>query len=97
MVVCVEREDLLGLRAALVLDDGLKQLLLALEVDVERALGDAGLARDRVHAGGVEALRQEQRARALDDLAPLGVFLADGRDERAWSWGCGHCLPFGWG
>ena len=59
VVVCVEREDLLCLRAALVLDDGLKQLLLALEIDVERALRHAGLARDRVHAGGVEALGQE--------------------------------------
>ena len=78
VVVCVEREDLLGLRAALLLDDGLEQLLLALEIDVERALGDAGLARDLAHAGGIEALGQEHRPRALDDLAPLGAVLADG-------------------
>ena len=56
---------------ALLLDDGLEQLLLALEVDVERALGDAGLAGDVAHAGGIEALRQEHAARAVDDLAPL--------------------------
>src|SRR5205814_1361515 len=63
--------------------DRLEQLFLALEVDVERALRDAGLAGDVAHAGGVEPLRQEHRARALDDLAALeGVGRDRGRAER---------------
>ena len=37
------------------------KLLLVLEIDVERALGDAGGAGDVVHAGRVEALGQEHR------------------------------------
>ena len=77
VVGAVEREDLLGLRAAHCSSTmASNSSLLALEIDVERALGDAGLAGDVVHAGGVEALGQEQRPRALDDLAPLGAVLA---------------------
>ncbi len=55
--VSIESEDLLGLVAALGFDDRLEQLLLASEVDVQCALGDPGFARDRTHAGSVEALR----------------------------------------
>ena len=52
------------------------KVFLAVEVDVERALRDAGDPRDLVHAGGVEAVRQEHLARAIEDLTPLGAVLA---------------------
>ena len=47
---------------------------LLVEVDVERALGDAGAPRDLAHAGRVEALVEEHLACALHDLAALGAF-----------------------
>ena len=59
VIARVERKHLLGLRLAFLLDDCLEQRFLAVEIDVERALGDAGLPRDLAHACAVEALPQE--------------------------------------
>ena len=44
----------LGLVDALLADQRFEQRLLGVEIGVERSLGDAGRARDVVHAGGVE-------------------------------------------
>ena len=55
---------------------------LVLEIHIERALGDAGGAGNVVHAGGVEALGEEHRAGAVDDLTPLGAVIIGRR-------GCG--------
>jgi len=46
-----------------------------LEIDIEGALGDAGRAGDVVHAGGIEAMREEYRARPFDDLTPFCAFV----------------------
>ena len=75
MVVGVEIENAFGLRVAFLLDDGLEQIFLVLEIDIERALGDAGRAGNVVHARGIEALGQKHGARAVDDLTPLGAFI----------------------
>ena len=75
MIAVIEVERALGVDQALFVDDRLEQLLLVLEIDVERALGDAGRAGDVAHAGGVEASGQEDRPRALDDLAPFGAVI----------------------
>ena len=62
------------------LDDGLEQPVLVGEIDVERALGDAGGAGDLAHAGAVEAQIHEDLAGAVEDLPALGaVFVADER------------------
>ncbi len=55
----------------LLLDDGLEQPVLVGEIDVERALGDAGGAGDLAHAGAVEAEVHEDLAGAVEDLAAL--------------------------
>ena len=73
MVIGVEVKRALGVDQALLVDDRLEQLLFVLEIDVERALRDACGACDVAHAGGVKAVLQEDRPRALDDLTPLGV------------------------
>ena len=43
------------------------QVVLALEVVIQRALGEAGLGRDLVDADAADAFIVEQRARRLDD------------------------------
>ena len=54
------------------------QVVLALEVIIQRALGEAGLGRDLVDADAADAFIVEQRARRLDDtlagrLGGLGI------------------------
>ena len=50
----------------------LEEVLLAAEVEVERALGDAGPRRDIVEARGRETLRREHVERGVEDrLAPV--------------------------
>src|SRR5262249_47356489 len=83
MIVVIELENLLGMRAALLADDRLKQLLLALEIDIERALRHARCAGDLSHTGRIETLRQEHTARALDDLTPLGAVIGRQRGRRS--------------
>ena len=61
-------------------DDRLEQLVLGVEIGVERALGDAGGARDVVHARAVEAGAQENLARAVHDLAPFGAAVVSAAD-----------------
>ena len=72
-IVAIEVEHAFGLVRASCLHDGAEQLILVLEIDVERALGDAGRLGDIAHAGGIEAARHEHRAGALDDLPPFGA------------------------
>jgi hypothetical protein len=77
----IEIEDSLALLELLLLDDRLEQRALVGEIDVERALGDAGGTRDLAHAGAVEAQIQEDFSRTVENLAALGaVFLADRRE-----------------
>ncbi len=73
MILGVEIEHAFGVDQALLVNDGLEQLLLVVEIDVERALRHAGGAGDVAHAGGVEASRQEDGAGALDNLPALGA------------------------
>ena len=83
MIFRIEIENPFRLRVAFLLDDRFEQFLFVLEIDVERALGDAGGAGDIVHAGGVEALGEEHVSGAVDDLTPLGAFFVGRR-------GCGR-------
>jgi hypothetical protein len=50
--------------------------LLGREIDVERAFGDAGDARDLVHAGRVETIGEKHPPRAVENLARLLVAAA---------------------
>ena len=59
------------------LDDGFEQPVLVGEIDVERALGDAGGAGDLAHAGAVKAEIHENLAGAVENLPALrAVFVA---------------------
>lgn len=60
----------------MIVDERCEQPLLVFEVDVKRALGDAGRKRNLRHAGAVEALGKENLTRALQDLRPLVAFRA---------------------
>jgi len=71
LVGVVELEDAFGLEGAFAADNGAEQLVFVGEVDVKRALGDAGGARDLVHAGAVKAQIHEYLAGAIEDLPPL--------------------------
>src|SRR5262249_39309427 len=51
----------------------LEQPFLGIEINIERALGDARDASNVVHARPVEAGRQEDRPSALHDLPTLGA------------------------
>jgi hypothetical protein len=64
-----------GSHSAFLRGNGLEELVLVLEVDVERALGHARRPGDLAHAGSIEALSEKDRARPFDDLAPLGAVL----------------------
>ncbi len=75
VIARIEIENPLSLRFALLVDDGLEQLLLVSEIHIERALGDPGSAGDVVHAGRIESLGQKHRPGAIDNLAPLGAVL----------------------
>ncbi|SJM28375.1 hypothetical protein BQ8482_110305 [Mesorhizobium delmotii] len=63
-------------RAALFLDQRFEQLFLVGEVDIDRALGNAGLAGDVVHRRRFKALVDEDTTRAFDDLAALDRVLS---------------------
>src|SRR5690606_36715495 len=60
------------------LDDGGEQVFLVPEVDIERALRHARLARDVVHARRIEALAHEDTLRAVQYLLALHGILAGG-------------------
>ena len=60
------------------LDDGFEQPVLVGEIDVQRALGDAGGAGDLAHAGAVKPEIHEDLAGAVEDLPALrAVLVAD--------------------
>src|SRR5262249_37819083 len=59
-----------------VLDHGLEQFFLAREVEVQRALGDAGGARHLLAARRGEALLDEQREGGLEKLGGAGFLAA---------------------
>ena len=74
----------LGLCKRFILDHGFEKPALVGEVDVERALGNAGGARDLVHAGPIKAQIHEHLSRAVQNLPALRtVFLAKGM-YRVW-------------
>ena len=62
-----------GLLLAVLADQRLEQLLLRVEIDVERAFRNARDPRDIVHAGAVEPVAKEHGPRPVHDLAPLGA------------------------
>ncbi len=62
--------------AAFALDQCGEKVFLVLEIDVDRAFRDAGLAGDVVHAGGVEAHAHEDALGPVDDLLAFGRILA---------------------
>ena len=59
-------------------DDRGEERVLAVEIGVERGLGDPGLARDRVHAGGAIALGHEEPRRRLHHLPALALRRTEG-------------------
>src|SRR5690349_352071 len=71
VVVVVERHDRPQIGALFLGNEVEEEPLLALEIDVERSLGDARHLGDVVHAGSIEAFSQEDLARALEDLVVL--------------------------
>ena len=71
----IEIERDLALFERFLLDDGFEQPVLVGEIDVERALGDAGGAGDFAHAGAVKAEVHEDLAGAVENLAALGAVL----------------------
>ena len=64
-----------------VLDDGFEQPVLVGEIDVERALGDAGGAGDLVHAGPIKAQIHEHLAGAVQDLTAFRTVFVPKGDE----------------
>jgi hypothetical protein len=64
--------DLADEHAHHLLGDGLDQIVLALEVPVDRAHGQAGLDDHVLHGGGVEPVAGEAGAGGVQDLAPAG-------------------------
>ncbi len=72
MIGFVEREQRFGLLPAVFDDERFEQLLLARKVGIERALRHTRRANDVADAGAVETVLQEDPARALHDLLPLG-------------------------
>src|ERR1700710_450683 len=89
----VEIEYELAAFERLFLDDRLEQPVLVGEVDVERAFGDAGRARDFVHAGAVKTEIHENLASAVQNLPALRRILFGGEMNRVWS-GCNHWFIF---
>src|SRR5262249_23102160 len=55
----------------LLLNNGLKQLLLIFEVNVKRSFRDAGFARNLPHARPIKPALQKYLACPIDDLAAL--------------------------
>ena len=66
------------------LDDGVEEVVFAVEVVIDQPLGDAGALGDVFDGGALDALLGEERQRGVDQLvAPLL------RLELAFG-GCGH-------
>ena len=63
------------------------------EIDVERALGDAGGAGDLAHAGAVKAEIHEHLAGAIENLAALRAVLVADEMKRVRG-GCNHWFSF---
>ena len=62
-------------RGFFAVDQPLEQVFLVLEIDVERALRDAGLGGDLVHAGRLEAEAHEAALGAIQNLRALDWIL----------------------
>ena len=71
----IEIEHDLAVLERFLLEDGFEQRALVGEINVERALGDAGRARDLAHAGPVKTQIHEHLTGAVQDLAALGAVL----------------------
>src|SRR5262249_12025991 len=89
----IEIEHQLAVLEAFLLDDGLEQPALVVEVDIERALGDAGGPRDLAHAGAVKAQIHEHLAGAVDDLPALGGIRFSDQTKRSGVL-CNHWFSF---
>jgi hypothetical protein len=87
----IEIERDLALFEGFLLDDGFEQAALVGEVNVQRALGDAGGAGNLAHAGAVKAEIHENRAGAVQYLAPLGAVLVADEVKRVGT-ACNHWL-----
>jgi hypothetical protein len=90
-VACgIEIERHLPLRKQhLFFDNGLEQVALVGKVDIERALGDAGGARNLAHAGAIETQIHEHPAGSIENLAALRAFLV-GDQVKGGAMGCNH-------
>src|SRR5262249_52543146 len=75
VIVRIESKQTLRLHFAALLGNDCEQFFLALEVNVEGALRDSRLAGNLTHARRVDALRQKDGSRAIDNLASLGSLL----------------------
>ncbi len=63
--------DLPGQPAGHLGDDGGEEIALALEMGIDRGLGDPGGLGHRIHRGGLEALGDEYTPRRLENLLGL--------------------------
>ncbi len=60
----------------MVIDQRGEQVLLVGEIDIDRALGNARLARDVVHAGGIESIALEHTPGTCQNLLAFGRVFA---------------------
>lgn len=73
----LENDELVGVQCpAFLFDKRVEQIILVLKIDVDRALRDAGLARDVIHRGGIETHADEHFTCASKDLAAFGRVLS---------------------
>lgn len=69
----IERKDRFGLGRTCFAAGGLEEAFLVVEVDVERAFRDPGLAGDLSHARRVKTLGEKNLVRAIEYLPPFGA------------------------
>ena len=79
MIIGIELHDGPEIGPLLLGDEFEKQLLLVLEIDIERALRHPGNPGDVVHAGGIETILMKDLAGAIEDLAALAGVLPRAR------------------
>jgi hypothetical protein len=92
----IEFEGGLGLQQALLVHDGLEQLLLGVEIDVERALRHAGgRGRCRSCWRRQSPAARKDRPRAFDDLTALGAVVDILGRYFSWAWAIISVFPAG--
>ena len=69
----IERDDnLFGLKAAIMINQRLEQLLLGREIGIDRAFRHACRLHNVIHRGSIKALRHKALPRAIQNLLAFG-------------------------